>query len=105
MNAPDKELQPAPEVPGPLGLQPDPPPAPVSSHHGLMGRIRNYFLTGLILVGPVYITLNLTWWFINWVDELVRPLTHGHEASLLLLVLIAAGAFLLGRRSGLGNRR
>ena len=74
MNAPDKELQPAPEVPGPLGLQPDPPPAPVSSHHGLMGRIRNYFLTGLILVGPVYITLNLTWWFINWVDELVRPL-------------------------------
>src|SRR6266436_3186700 len=74
MNAPDKELQPAPEVPGPLGLQPDPPPAPVSHHHGLIGRIRNYFLTGLILVGPVYITLNLTWWFINWVDELVRPL-------------------------------
>jgi uncharacterized membrane protein len=40
----------------------------------MIGRIRNYFLTGLILVGPVYITLNLTWWFINWVDELVRPL-------------------------------
>src|SRR5215467_3252826 len=40
----------------------------------VIGRIRNYFLTGLILVGPVYITVNLTWWFINWVDELVRPL-------------------------------
>jgi uncharacterized membrane protein len=74
MNASDKELPPAPEVQGPLGLQPDPPPAPVSHHHRMMGRIRNYFLTGLILVGPVYITLNLTWWFINWVDELVRPL-------------------------------
>src|SRR5215468_3594138 len=74
MNAPDKELPPAPETPAPLSALPDPPPAPVSSHHGLIGRIRNYFLTGLILVGPVYITLNLTWWFINWVDELVRPL-------------------------------
>ena len=74
MNAPDKELQPAPEAPAPLSSQPDPTPAPVSSHHGMAGRVRNYFLTGLILVGPVYITLNLTWWFINWVDELVRPL-------------------------------
>src|SRR5215468_10638006 len=74
MNAPDKEPQPAPEVPPPLSVLPDPAPAPVSHHPGLMGRIRTYFLTGLVLVGPVYITLNLTWWFINWVDELVRPL-------------------------------
>jgi uncharacterized membrane protein len=74
MNTSDKELQPPPETPAVPGSQPDIPPAPVSSHHGMMGRIRNYFLTGLILVGPVYITLNLTWWFINWVDELVRPL-------------------------------
>jgi uncharacterized membrane protein len=72
MNVSDKELQPAPEASAPLSSQPDPPP--ISSHHGMMGRIRNYFLTGLILVGPVYITVNLTWWFINWVDELVRPL-------------------------------
>jgi uncharacterized membrane protein len=42
-------------------------------HHGLVGRLRNYFLTGLILVGPAYITISLTWWFINWVDDLVRP--------------------------------
>src|SRR5499427_3348672 len=73
MNAPDKELPPAPEAPASVSSQPDPPPAPVSSHHGMIGRIRNYFLTGLILVGPVYITLNLTWWFINWVDDLMRP--------------------------------
>jgi uncharacterized membrane protein len=47
--------------------------APASSHTGLIGRLRNYFLTGLILVGPLYITISLTWWFINWVDDLVRP--------------------------------
>src|SRR5215475_7479766 len=46
---------------------------PVSVRHGLAGRLRNYFLTGLILVGPAYITVSLTWWFINWVDDLVRP--------------------------------
>jgi len=44
------------------------------SHSGFGARIRNYFLTGLILTGPLYITVSLTWWFINWVDDLVRPL-------------------------------
>ncbi len=48
-------------------------PAPAPVHHGVASRIRNYFLTGFILVGPIYITINLTWWFINWVDDLVRP--------------------------------
>jgi uncharacterized membrane protein len=48
------------------------PAAPV--HHGFGSRIRNYFLTGLVLVGPIYITVSLTWWFINWVDDLARPL-------------------------------
>jgi uncharacterized membrane protein len=42
-------------------------------HHGVVSRVRNYFLTGLILVAPAYITVSLTWWFINWVDDLVRP--------------------------------
>ncbi|MBR1160777.1 DUF502 domain-containing protein [Bradyrhizobium elkanii] len=40
---------------------------------GLMARFRNYFLTGLVVAGPVAITLYLTWWFVNWVDNLVRP--------------------------------
>jgi Protein of unknown function (DUF502) len=57
-----------------------PPSTPVlnqpahASHSGFGSRIRNYFLTGLILTGPLYITISLTWWFINWVDDLVRPL-------------------------------
>ena len=49
------------------------PAKPVSIHHGMVVRLRNYFLTGLVLVGPAYITISLTWWFINWVDDLVRP--------------------------------
>jgi uncharacterized membrane protein len=39
-----------------------------------VGRLRNYFLTGLIVVGPVLITFYLTWSFVTWVDDLVRPL-------------------------------
>jgi uncharacterized membrane protein len=47
---------------------------PAPHHTGFAGRIRNYFLTGLILTGPVFITFYLTWWFVTWVDGLVRPL-------------------------------
>jgi len=39
-----------------------------------VGRLRNYFLTGLVVVGPVLITFYLTWSFVTWVDDLVRPL-------------------------------
>src|SRR5499427_9785259 len=42
-------------------------------HQSVIARLRNDFLTGLMLVGPLYITFSLTWWFINWVDDLVRP--------------------------------
>src|SRR5437868_5937360 len=47
-----------------------PPPAAPT---GLMGRFRNYFLTGLVVAGPIAITFYLTWWFVTWVDGLVRP--------------------------------
>ena len=54
---------------------PNLPPAETlaESHHGIMARFRNYFLTGLVVAGPVAITLYLTWWFVTWVDGLVRP--------------------------------
>jgi uncharacterized membrane protein len=54
-----------PEVDASLGGKP--------THGGPISRLRNYFLTGLVLVGPLYITISLTWWFINWVDDLMRP--------------------------------
>ncbi len=39
----------------------------------LGSRLRNYFLTGLIIVGPVGITLYVVWWFINLIDGWVKP--------------------------------
>jgi uncharacterized membrane protein len=48
-------------------------PLPDGHHAGLMARFRNYFLTGLVVAGPVAITFYLTWWFVNWVDSIVRP--------------------------------
>lgn len=41
------------------------------------GRLRNYFLTGLIFTGPIAITLYITWWAINLVDRWVKPLVPG----------------------------
>jgi uncharacterized membrane protein len=71
MNEVDRDPGIVPEAP-----PPDVPPEPARAgpfHHGVVSRLRNYFLTGLILVAPAYITISLTWWFINWVDDLVRP--------------------------------
>jgi uncharacterized membrane protein len=47
--------------------------APEPTHHSVASRIRNYFLTGLIVAGPVAITIWLVWSFVTWVDDLVRP--------------------------------
>src|SRR5204862_7959046 len=46
---------------------------PPEHPRGLMARFRNYFLTGLIVAGPIAITFYLTWWFVTWVDGIVRP--------------------------------
>jgi uncharacterized membrane protein len=45
----------------------------VAPQPSLGGRLRTYFLTGLIVAGPVAITAYLTWSFVTWVDDLVRP--------------------------------
>ncbi len=37
-------------------------------------RLRNYLLTGLIIVGPVSITVYIIWWFVNLVDAWIKPL-------------------------------
>ncbi len=56
-------------VPG----EPKPDAAVHPPHHGFGSRIRTYFLTGLVVAGPVAITLYLIWSFVTWVDDLVRP--------------------------------
>jgi len=54
-----------------------PQPGPVL-HARIGARLRNYFLSGLILVGPLFVTAYLTWSFVTWVDGLVRPLIPPH---------------------------
>jgi uncharacterized membrane protein len=51
-----------------------PPSGPAKSSPSFISRLRTYFLTGLIVAGPVAVTLWLIWWFVTWVDNLVRPL-------------------------------
>jgi uncharacterized membrane protein len=72
-------------------------------------RLRNYFLTGLVIVGPVAITLYIAWHFISAVDAWVRPYVPasylpfpvpgvGFLLAIMGLTLIGAfAANLLGR--------
>lgn len=36
-------------------------------------RLRNYFLTGIVVAAPISITIYLTWTFVNWVDGWAKP--------------------------------
>ena len=36
-------------------------------------RLRNNFLTGLVICAPIAITIWLTWTFIRWADSWVKP--------------------------------
>jgi uncharacterized membrane protein len=49
-------------------------PAGATRPPGFMSRVRTYFLTGLIVAGPIAVTLWLIWWFVTLVDNLIRPL-------------------------------
>jgi uncharacterized membrane protein len=48
-------------------ILPIPKPGPVR-------RLRNYFLTGIVVTAPISLTVYLTWEFIAWVDDRVTPL-------------------------------
>jgi uncharacterized membrane protein len=62
-------------VPAAPAASPLPPPILEGPppRHSIGSRIRNYFLTGLIITGPLFITIYLTWAFVTWVDNLVQP--------------------------------
>lgn len=36
-------------------------------------RVRNYFLTGLLIVGPVTLTAYIIWWMVNFADDWFKP--------------------------------
>lgn len=49
---------------------------PQDGHHavGFGARVRAYFLTGLVIAGPLAATAYITWWVIGTVDAWVKPL-------------------------------
>jgi uncharacterized membrane protein len=48
--------------------------AVTASQAGIMGRLRNWFLTGLVVAGPLAVTAWLIWSIVTWVDRAVQPL-------------------------------
>jgi len=38
-----------------------------------VARLRAYFLTGIVIAAPLFLTITITWWFVQWIDSLVDP--------------------------------
>lgn len=48
-------------------------PTPDDQRLHIGSRLRNYFLTGLLVVGPITITIYALQWFVGFVDAWVKP--------------------------------
>jgi uncharacterized membrane protein len=51
----------------------DPKEADGTEGRSGMHRLRNYFLTGVIVAAPLFLTVYITWSFIQWIDSWVKP--------------------------------
>ena len=40
----------------------------------LFGRLRNYFLAGVLVTAPIAITIYVTWGFLKFLDKKITPL-------------------------------
>jgi len=81
-----------------------------SQRTGIMSRIRNYLLTGLLVLAPTVITVWVFFRLLNWVDNLLGRYLRfaaldyqripglGLLATLLLLVLVGSLASWIGLR-------
>jgi uncharacterized membrane protein len=49
-------------------------PEPPSPRRGIIGRLRASFLTGLVVIAPVGLTIWLIWTVVGWIDGWVLPL-------------------------------
>lgn len=72
---------------------------------GLGGRIRTWFLTGVIVAGPLAVTAYIVWWFVNTVDTWVKhvvPVKFWPDAYLPFdlpgfgVIVVLVGLTLLG---------
>jgi uncharacterized membrane protein len=70
-----------------------PPPEQVQlpARTGVVARVRNYFLTGLVIAAPLAITLYIIWWLVHSIDSLVKPLIPARYDPDLLLPFSVPG--------------
>lgn len=68
----DKDDDSLPASPVELAFDPDPLTPP--PRHGILWRLRNYFLAGVVVAAPMGITLYVTWAFVSFVDNSIKPL-------------------------------
>lgn len=69
------------------------PPMPIGDDQssgparpGLLAKLRNSFLTGLIVIAPIGLTFWLIWSVIGWIDGWVLPFVpHGYRPDIWLL--------------------
>ncbi len=54
-------------------VPPLPPVVTEPAHLPRGARLRGYFLTGLVVAGPLAVTAYLSWSLINWIDSWVKP--------------------------------
>ena len=47
----------------------------------VMHRLRNYFLTGTIIAAPLFLTIYITWTFVQWVDSIVTPFRQSFSVA------------------------
>lgn len=50
------------------------PDIPLPPKRGIIGRLRGNFLTGLVVIAPVGLTIWLIWSVVGWIDGFVLPL-------------------------------
>ncbi len=73
------------------------PPRKQSRNH-LVERLRGYFFAGILVTGPILLTVYLTWLFIDFIDGAMRwllpdrynPATYVHVPGLGLVLAIVA---------------
>jgi uncharacterized membrane protein len=53
------------------------PPKTEPVRQGAWHRLRNYFLTGLLVTAPLFLTIYITWTFVKWIDSWVNPFIPG----------------------------
>ena len=83
------------------------PPFLKKKENSFLARIKNYFISGLVVCTPILLTVYLVLWLVNSVDNMVRPLvpesiTHkygyfpGYGLVATIVAFTVFGAFVRG---------